>query len=71
MMMMDLVVNLAALFCEKTKHHKIIHIPKKVNVSNIDGAKDILLEKKSIQKLNELFQWDLDLFHYKKIIVYQ
>jgi hypothetical protein len=28
-MMMDLVVNLAALFCEKTKHHKIIHIPSK------------------------------------------
>ena len=47
---------------------KIKHIPKKENVSNIEGAKDILLEKKSIQKLNELFHNDLELFHYKKIV---
>ena len=48
---------------------KIKHIPKKENVSNTEGAKDILLEKKSIQKLNELFHNDLELFHYKKIII--
>lgn len=48
---------------------KIYHIPKKENVSNVEGAKDIVLEKKTLQKLNELFYEDLELFHYKKIIV--
>lgn len=48
---------------------KIIHISKKENVSNIEGKNDILLEKKTIEKLNELFKLDLELFHYKKIIV--
>jgi len=47
---------------------KINHFPKKANVSNINGTKDILLEKKSIQILNELFYDDLELFHYKKIV---
>jgi len=48
---------------------KINHVFKKVNVSNTEGAKDIILEKKTIQKLNELFYEDLELFHYKKIII--
>ena len=47
---------------------KIKHIPKKENVTNIEGAKDIILEKKTIEKLNELFNGDLELFHYKKIV---
>jgi hypothetical protein len=47
----------------------IIHIPKKVNVSNEDGSDTILLERKTVQKLNELFKDDLELFHYTKINV--
>lgn len=46
---------------------KIKHIPKKENVSNKIGAEDIVLEKKTIQKLNELFFEDFELFHYKKL----
>jgi hypothetical protein len=45
----------------------ILHIPKKENVSNKEGAETIVLEKKTVQKLNELFMDDLELFHYKKI----
>jgi hypothetical protein len=48
---------------------KIIHIPKKVNVSNEGGADTIVLERKTIQLLNELFKDDFELFHYKKINV--
>jgi len=48
---------------------KIVHIPKKENVSNKDGSENIVFEKKTIQKLNELFADDLDLFHYKKLVV--
>lgn len=48
---------------------KIIHIPKKENVSNTIGAENIVFEKKTIQKINELFFEDFELFHYKKIIV--
>lgn len=46
---------------------KIKHIPKKENVSNKIGAEDIVFEKKTIQKLNELFFEDFELFHYKKL----
>lgn len=45
----------------------IVHIPIKVNVSNDCGIDTIVLEKKTIQLLNELFKDDFDLFHYKKI----
>jgi hypothetical protein len=48
---------------------KIVHISKKENVSNTEEIKDIILEKKTIQKLNELFHNDLELFHYKKIMI--
>ena len=47
----------------------IIHVPKKENVSNQEGSENIILEKKTIQKLNELFEDDLTLFHYKKLYV--
>ena len=46
---------------------KILHIPKKENVSNKTGAENIVFEKKTIQKMNELFFEDFELFHYKKI----
>jgi hypothetical protein len=45
----------------------ILHVPKKENVSNKEGAESIVLEKKTVHKLNELFIDDLELFHYKKI----
>jgi len=48
---------------------KILHVPKKENVSNKSGAENIVFEKKTIQKINELFFEDFELFHYKKIIV--
>lgn len=48
---------------------RIYHIPEKKNVSNKDGSDTLVLEKKTIQKLNELFEDDLELFHYKKIVV--
>lgn len=48
---------------------KILHTPKKLNISNTGGSDNYVLEKKTIQKLNELFADDLDLFHYKKIDV--
>ena len=48
---------------------KIVHIPKKENVSNTEGAENMVLERKTIQKLNDLFADDLELFHYKKLVV--
>jgi hypothetical protein len=45
----------------------ILHVPKKENVSNKEGAESIVLEKKTVHKLNELFIDDLELFHYKKV----
>ena len=51
----------------KIGFNKIIHIPIKENVSNKNGAENLVLEKKTVQKLNELFFEDLNLFHYKKI----
>jgi len=47
---------------------KIIHPIKHVNVSNTEGKTDILLESKTIRKLNELFSDDFDIFHYQKMI---
>lgn len=51
----------------KIGFEKIIHISKKENVSNKEGYENIVLERRTIQKLNELFMADLDLFHYTKI----
>ena len=48
---------------------KILHTPKKVNVTNVKDAEKIVLEKKTIHVLNELFKDDLEIFHYKKIPV--
>jgi hypothetical protein len=46
---------------------KVLHIPKKVNVSNKTGSENYVFEKTAVQKMNTLFADDLDLFHYKKI----
>lgn len=48
---------------------KMLHVEKKVNVSNEDGSEKVVYEAKTIQKINDLFQSDFDLFHYKKVIV--
>lgn len=47
--------------------NEFVHIPKKVNVSNKENSDIIVYDKKIIQKLNELFADDFDLFHYKKL----
>ena len=46
---------------------KIIHPIKKVNVSNYTGAQDIILQRKTVKKLNELFADDFEMFHYRMI----
>ena len=46
---------------------KINHPVEKVNVSNKNGAQDIIFEKKTIRKLNELFADDFHFFHYQLI----
>jgi hypothetical protein len=48
---------------------KIIHPIKKLNVSNTEGAQDLLLDKKTINILNKLFSDDFDAFHYEMINV--
>ena len=48
---------------------KILHTPKKVNVSNKSGLENYVFEKHAIQKMNTLFADDLDLFHYKSLLV--
>jgi hypothetical protein len=54
---------------QKMGFHRVLHIPKKINVSNKDNAETILLETKTIKRLNELFEDDLQCFHYKKLNV--
>jgi len=51
----------------KIGFNQILHIPTKQNVSNKEGAEDIVLEKKTVNKLNELFKDDFELFHYKNV----
>lgn len=48
---------------------KIIHYPQKQNVSNKEGSDSMVLERKTVQKINDLFADDFELFHYKKINV--
>jgi len=42
----------------------IKHINIKVNVSNIEGYENLILEKRTINKINELFNEDFINFHY-------
>jgi hypothetical protein len=46
---------------------EIIHLIKKVNMSNNSNLDYILLDAKTIRKINELFFDDFDTFHYKMI----
>ena len=48
---------------------KILHTPKKVNVSNNTDSENYVVEKTAIQRLNTLFADDLDLFHYTPLHV--
>ena len=48
---------------------KILHTPKKVNVSNNTDSENYVVEKTAIQRLNTLFADDLDLFHYTPLQV--
>jgi hypothetical protein len=48
---------------------KILHTPKKVNVSNNTDSENYVVEKTAIQRLNTLFADDLDLFHYTHLHV--
>jgi len=57
------------IILKKIGFENFIHISKKENVSNKEGYENIVLEQKTIQKLNELFNDDFELFHYKKINV--
>ena len=48
---------------------KILHKPKKENVSNKTGSENYVFEKLAIQKMNTLFSDDLALFHYTHLHV--
>ena len=47
----------------------ILHREKKVNVSNKEGLTTLSLDIKTIRRLNELCEEDLDTFHYKKLVL--
>lgn len=49
--------------------NKIVHISKKINVSNEEGSDLVAYECSTIEKINQLFKEDFDLFHYKQICV--
>jgi hypothetical protein len=48
---------------------KIVHTPKKANVSNKTDSDNYVFERSAIQKMNTLFEDDLALFHYKHLLV--
>jgi chemotaxis regulatin CheY-phosphate phosphatase CheZ len=48
---------------------KIVHTPKKANVSNKTDSENYVFEKSAIQKMNTLFADDLALFHYTQLQV--
>jgi len=43
---------------------KIVHTPKKENVSNKSGSENYVFEKTAIKKMNTFFADDFSLFHY-------
>jgi hypothetical protein len=55
------------LILNKIGFKDIIHSIKKVNVSNNSGSDDVLLEGKTIKRINELFSDDFETFHYEII----
>jgi hypothetical protein len=48
---------------------RFLHREKKVNVSNIEESDVLKLDIKTIRRLNEICNEDLDTFHYKKLIL--
>lgn len=63
--------NLEEDFKQILKHigfDKIIHVETKKNVSNKNSDSPIVFEKRTIERINELFKEDIELFHYTKII---
>jgi hypothetical protein len=48
---------------------KILHKPKKENVSNKTDSDNYLFERSAIKKMNTLFADDLALFHYTHLLV--
>jgi len=48
--------------------NKIVHTPKKMNVSRRFKSDQIALSKQAIKKLNILFNDDLNMFHYKRVL---
>ena len=48
----------------KIGFEKILHTPKKENVSNKTGSENYVFEKISIKIMNEIFADDLEMFHY-------
>lgn len=56
------ILNLIGFEC-------INHPVKKVNVSNKSNSDEILIEHRTIKKINELFEDDFEAFHYQKINV--
>jgi hypothetical protein len=55
------------LILNKIGFENIIHPIKKVNVSNNSGSDDVVLEGRTIKKLNELFLDDFESFHYTMV----
>lgn len=57
------------IILKKIGFDSILHVPQKKNVSNKDGSENIVFEKRTIQKINELFNDDLQLFHYTPFLI--
>ena len=47
----------------------IIHREKKVNVSNTEGSDSLQIDIKTIRRINEICQEDLDTFNYTKLVL--
>lgn len=46
---------------------KMVHPVKYVNVSNKSGSEDLILESKVVNKINQLFKDDFEVFHYEML----
>jgi hypothetical protein len=54
---------------KKIGFNRIIHKNIKKNVSNEASSDKFVYEKKTVEKINELFEDDFESFHYLKISV--
>jgi hypothetical protein len=48
---------------------KIVHKVKKVNVSNKEASETLTLDIKTIRRLNEICKEDIEIFHYKELLL--